>query len=109
MVFVAIVDLAEFAADSPVFRFRSKRGKLLLEISKRIRWPVLKTLLVAHRSIIRGETLPGTRGAAVAAESRYLLRRIPSVILIAAPSGATSTSLAVKSVSTAEEEAKNSR
>jgi len=44
--------LTEVAADSPVFRLRSKRGKLLLEISRRMRWPARKTLLVVQRSQI---------------------------------------------------------
>src|ERR1051326_1922177 len=35
---------------NPVFRFRSNRGKLLLEISSRNTCPFLKTLLVAHKS-----------------------------------------------------------
>jgi len=45
----------------------------------------------------------------VSCESRYFARRIPSVMFMAEPSGETSTSLPVKSVSTADEEAKNSR
>ena len=36
---------------SPVFGLRSKRGKLLLETYRRRRWPALKTLLVAQRSM----------------------------------------------------------
>src|SRR5450631_4525204 len=52
MVLVALAHLAEVAAGSPVFRLRSKRGKLLLEISRRRRCPARKTLLVAQRSIV---------------------------------------------------------
>ena len=37
---------------SPVFRLRSKRGKLLLLISTRIAWPALKTFEVTQRSIM---------------------------------------------------------
>jgi len=51
---VAVTILAEVAADSPVFRLRSKRGKLLLEISRRMRWRVRNTLLVAQRSMESG-------------------------------------------------------
>ena len=44
-------------------------------------------------------------GAGSASESRYRARMMPSVRKIARPSGNTSTSLPVKSVSGAEEEA----
>ena len=37
IVFVAVTHAAEFSAGSPVFRLRSKRGKLLLESSSRRR------------------------------------------------------------------------
>jgi len=37
---------------SPELRLRSKRGKLLLAISRRIEWPRRNTLLVAQRSIV---------------------------------------------------------
>ena len=58
IVFVAVVNAsAEFpwrlryGRWLPVLRLRSKRGKLLLEISRRNVWPFLKTLLVDQRSI----------------------------------------------------------
>ena len=35
---------------APVFMFRSKRGKLLLDISSRMRCPALNRLLVSHMS-----------------------------------------------------------
>src|SRR5260370_25127827 len=38
----------------PVLGLRSKRGKLLLEISRRMRWPGRKTLLVTPASMARG-------------------------------------------------------
>ena len=44
--------LSLLAAFLPVFRLRSKRGKLLLETSSRILWPLRKTLLVDQRSIL---------------------------------------------------------
>src|SRR6266568_9566357 len=39
------------AWSSPVFKLRSKRGKLLEEISRRTRCPGKNTWLVAHKSI----------------------------------------------------------
>src|SRR5580693_9971781 len=50
IVLVAETNSRLVACTAPVFRLRSKRGKLLLETSSRRRWPFLKTLLVAHRS-----------------------------------------------------------
>jgi len=47
MVLVAGSIFVDVAWSSPVLRLRSKRGKLLLEISRRSRWPARKTLLVA--------------------------------------------------------------
>ena len=58
---MAVSHLAELAANSPVLRLRSKRGKLLLEISRRMRWPARKTLLVAQRSIGERKDLPGSQ------------------------------------------------
>src|SRR5712691_864367 len=52
MVCNAGLSSASSAIRRPVLGFRSKRGKLLLEISTLIRCPALKTLLVAHRSIV---------------------------------------------------------
>ena len=46
------------AASSPVFRFLSKRGKLLLLISSRSRCPLRKTLLVDHKSTVNLIALP---------------------------------------------------
>ena len=43
---------ASTAALFPVFRLRSKRGKLLLETSTRILWPFTHTLLVDQRSMV---------------------------------------------------------
>ena len=43
----------------PVFILRSKRGKLLEEISTRMLCPFLKTLAVAQRSIVYSTTSPG--------------------------------------------------
>ena len=37
---------------SPVFGLTSNRGKLLLEMSRRIRWPRLKTSDVGYISIV---------------------------------------------------------
>src|ERR1700730_10874064 len=50
IVFLAEIKSRLVACSAPVFRLRSKRGKLLLEASRRSTWPFLKTLLVAHRS-----------------------------------------------------------
>src|SRR5580692_4085720 len=50
IVLVAATEVRPNLISSPVLRLRSKRGKLLLEISRRSEWPRRKTLLVAHRS-----------------------------------------------------------
>ena len=47
---MAETEVRAYLIGSPVFRLRSKRGKLLLEISRRNVWPFRKTLLVAQRS-----------------------------------------------------------
>ena len=70
MVFVAVTHLAEFDAGSPVFRLRSKRGKLLLETSRRMMWPFRKTLLVAHRSTEILYTWSGFISSGFSCESR---------------------------------------
>src|SRR5205809_5049772 len=54
--FVALTNAEPESVDlryrgAPVFKFRSNRGKLLLETSSRSTCPFLKTLLVAHMSI----------------------------------------------------------
>ena len=82
-----------------MFRLRSNRGKLLLDMSTLIRCPARKTLLVGHRSIVSSYIVPGSSSSCRAVERRYLPRTIPSHRLTAYPSGCTSTSLAVKSVS----------
>ena len=48
---------------SPVFGLTSKRGKLLLEMSSRMRWPFLKTLLVGNRVIVERVDSPGSSGS----------------------------------------------
>ena len=52
MVLAAFTKAALVLADLPVFRLRSKRGKLLLLTSRRMRCPFKKTLLVDHISIL---------------------------------------------------------
>src|SRR2546427_11739730 len=54
----------------PVLGFRSKRGKLLLDTSILIRCPALKTLLVAHRSIVQPYALPGSTRLGADVDSR---------------------------------------
>src|ERR1035441_9201614 len=49
MVLVALTNWLSVAADLPVLRLRSKRGKLLEETSTRMMWPLRNTLLVDHR------------------------------------------------------------
>ncbi len=44
---------------SPVFGLASKRGKLLLEMSTRMRCPFLNTFAVGKGSIVNGYTVPG--------------------------------------------------
>jgi len=51
-VFVALVKVTSVDAGLPVLRLRSKRGKLLEETSRRMMWPLRKTLLVDQRSIL---------------------------------------------------------
>src|SRR5260221_13451446 len=50
IVLVAETNSRLVACSAPVFKLRSKRGKLLLETSRRRMWPFLKTLPVAHTS-----------------------------------------------------------
>src|SRR5258707_8519010 len=50
--FVAEINCCPDSGCSAVFRLRSNRGKLLLEISRRRAWPLRKTLLVDHRSMV---------------------------------------------------------
>ena len=52
IVCVAFTNSVSVAKFLPVFKFRSNRGKLLDEISIRMLWPFLKTMLVAQRSIL---------------------------------------------------------
>src|SRR6185503_5249496 len=93
---------------APLFRLRSKRGKLLLDTSSRNTCPFLNTLLVAHMSIENLYTCPGFNNSGFSRESRYRMRIMPSVRFCAKPLGQTSTSFAVKSVSTADDFAYNS-
>ena len=46
IVFTAVITRRLSLSGSPVFGFTSKRGKLLLEMSTRMRCPCLNTLLV---------------------------------------------------------------
>ena len=71
----------------PVFRFRSKRGKLLLDTSTRSLCPALKTLAVSHRSMAYSYTLPGSISVGSSMDSRNRARRSPSQILMALPLG----------------------
>ena len=52
IVFVAFTKCESWAPLLPVFKLRSKRGKLLDDTSSRIRWPFKNTLLVDQRSIL---------------------------------------------------------
>ena len=54
----------------PVLGLRSKRGKLLLEISMRIEWPARNTLLVTPASIVNRIDLAGLRQFAPSPASR---------------------------------------
>ena len=56
---VATRDAVAFASGSPVFGFTSKCGKLLLEMSSRIRWPRANRLLVGNAVTRIGYTVPG--------------------------------------------------
>ena len=85
-----------------MLKLRSNRGKLLLLISRRMRWPALNTLLVDTRSMLYSWTTPGVTGWDSSVPLRYRARMMPSVRLRAEPHASTSTSLAVKSVSAAE-------
>src|SRR4029077_742760 len=90
-----------------VLGLRSKRGKFDELISSRTRWPALNTLAVAHRSILNSYTFPATINLGSLRDSRTRARMIPSVRLRAKPHGPASTSLAVKSVSGADDDAYN--
>src|SRR5580658_4073517 len=63
MVFVAFTIVVSVLASLPVFRLRSKRGKLLLLTSRRIMWPFKNTLLVDHISILYSRGWPGVMNA----------------------------------------------
>src|SRR5947207_10253053 len=52
MVLLALTKVCANLMSSPVLKLRSKRGKLLLEISTRSEWPRKNTLLVAQRSSV---------------------------------------------------------
>src|SRR5271166_139342 len=100
-----ISDSPSANASWPVFGFRSKRGKFDELTSSRIRCPFLKTFDVDHISILNSSTLPSVSIAGVVLELRHRARMIPSVRFNAVPHGLTSTSLAVKSVSCADDDA----
>src|SRR5579859_1912229 len=55
---------------SPLFKLRSKCGKLLLEMSTRTRWPALNSMAVCHRSIVYVLTLPGVGRSGVVSSLR---------------------------------------
>src|SRR5580658_5325830 len=55
----AFFSVVSSANARPVFGLRSKRGKLLLEISRRIECPARKALLVTPAWMVNGYTSPG--------------------------------------------------
>src|SRR4029078_8995640 len=65
--------------------------------------PFLNTLLVDHTSRANRYTCPGVMSDGFSIESRYRARMIPSLRFCAKPFGQTSTSFAVKYVSTADD------
>src|SRR5262249_55047605 len=79
----AICIWVALAIGSPVFRLRSKRGKLLLLTSSLMRWPPRNTLLVTPRSTVSSYTPPEAINWGRSHELRYLQRRIPSHRFIA--------------------------
>ena len=98
---------------SPVLGFTSKRGKLLLDMSSRMRCPALNRLDVGYSCMVSWQTSPGFISSCFSSEFLNLARMIPSSRFMSIPTGesaeggCTSISLAVKSVSTAEEEAQS--
>src|SRR5713226_2990364 len=70
IMFVAFTMRVARACSSPVFRLRSKRGKLLLETSSRSLCPARKTLLVAHRSTAMWYVSPGFASSGFSCELR---------------------------------------
>src|SRR5205085_5251009 len=91
----------------PVLGLRSQRGKQLEVICSPMRWPALKTLLVAHRSITYSYGRPGSigEGGSLCAKWRLRACTIPWVRLNERPLGMISTNRATKSVSGADETA----
>src|SRR6266542_2480719 len=85
----AVRSSASLPSGLPVLGLRSHLGKQLEVTCRRMRWPALNTLLVAHRSIVCSYGRFGSSRSA---------RMMPSVRLYACPSGKTSTSRATKSV-----------
>src|SRR5688572_15309332 len=85
--FVATRDDVAFASASPVLGFTSKCGKLLLEMSSRIRCPRANKLLVGNAVTWIGYTVPGVIIDGRSHESRYRTRRMPSATFMANPSG----------------------
>src|SRR5215813_13522335 len=57
-VFCATRELRLSFSGSPVLGFTSKRGKLLLEISRRMRWPRRKRMEVGYISMVSSYGLP---------------------------------------------------
>src|SRR5262249_26543785 len=66
----AFSSLVSVPRGPPVFGFRSKRGKLLLETSRRMRWPFKKTLLVTPASTSIRYTSPGCASLSFSSDSR---------------------------------------
>src|SRR5258708_40248691 len=92
----------------PVFYFLGRCGKFEDEISRRIRCPGLKTLAVYPRSISYSYAVPGSISDGTDFDPLRKRARITrSSRFCANPSGCTSTSLAVKSVSRADDVAQN--
>src|SRR5690554_2770383 len=99
MVCLAILVSVSDPSGLPVLGFLSNWGKLLEVISTRIRWPGLNTLAVPVISISNSYTSLGVSKLILSTPSLNLALRIPSETGMADPSGYTSTSLIIQSVS----------
>jgi hypothetical protein len=64
-----------------LLRLRSKRGKLLEEISSRMRWPVRNVWATSHRSMPNSVTSPGSSSSSRRSPLRYRARMMPSAML----------------------------
>ena len=96
----------EELSGKPVLGLTEKRGKLEEETVRPMRWPRSKICETSPMLKFARSSFPGTRGGDVAvakAPARHRMRAMPSCTSIWVPSGQTSTSLAVKSVSSASE------